>query len=269
MNLSIAQILGLINLFLVIYTLIDSFEKFYNYKEYLTGGALSWSLLRKNSSFTSKSESFRNFIDIIFPIRPWFFLIAFRMICGLGLLVLPFNSPFFAFLYASLFIIGFLVSLRNQAYGAETENRFSLIIIGTLLLRSLSPTDRVTLASLWFIALLVCLSYLIAGISMLGNRDWRRGNGFKYVVASVEMIPFKKINTFFDEHKVLTQLVNWLIILFECAFPMVLFAGQIVFWCFLVLGIILHLAIAFGFRMGKFFWVWMATYPALIFIAQR
>jgi hypothetical protein len=268
MNLSLAQTLGLINLFLVIYLLTDSFEKIFNYKEYLAGGLLNWGLLRKNSSFTSKPESFRNFIDIIFPVRAWLFLIAFRIICGLILLVLPFDSPFLVFLYAALFMIGSLVNLRNQAYRAEIENRFSLILIGALLLRSLLPTDTVTLASLWFIALLVCLSYLTAGISKLKNGDWRSGNGFKYIVTSHEQTPVKKINIFFEEHKILTKLINWLIILFECAFPIAVFAGQIVFWCFLVAGIVLHFAIAFGLRSGKFFWICIATYPALMFVAH-
>lgn len=268
MNLSAAQTLGLINLFLVIYILIDSFEKISNYKEYLTGGLLSWSLLRKNSSFTSKPESFRNFIDLIFPVRSWMFLIGLRIVCGAWLLFLPFQSPLLVISYTGLFVIGSLVNLRNTAYKAETENRFSLIIIGALLLRSLLPTDNVTLAALWFIALQVCLSYFTAGISELRNPDWRKGNGFRYFATSPELVPVEKINIFFEEHKTLTLLINWLIIVFECAFPVTLFAGQGVLFCFLIAGIILHVAIAFGLRMGKFFWVWIATYPALIFIIQ-
>jgi hypothetical protein len=265
----VAQTLGLINLFLVIYILIDSFEKISNYKEYLTGGLLSWNLLRKNSSFTSKPESFRNFIDIIFPVRSWLLLIGLRIVCGATLLVLPFQSPLLVISYTGLFVIGSLINLRNRAYKAEAENRFSLIIIGALLLRSLLPTDNVTLAALWFIALQPCLSYLAAGISKIRNRDWRKGNGFKYVATSGELVPVKEINVFFQGHQTLTRLINWLIILFECVFPMALFAGQIVLWFFLIGGVILHIGIAFGLRRGKFFWVWMATYPALIFIAQR
>jgi hypothetical protein len=269
MNLSPAQTLGLINLFLVVYILIDSFEKISIYKEYLTGGLLSWNLLRKNSFFTSRSESFRNFIDIIFPARSWIFLIALRILCCIGLFVSPPDSPLLVFSYAILFIIGSLINLRNLAYGAEAENRFSLIIIGALLLRSLLPTDIVTLAVLWFIALQVCLSYLTAGVSKLRSASWRQGNGFQYVVTSYELVPVKKINDFFEEHKGLSLLINWLVIIFECAFPIVLFAGPVVLWIFLVAGIILHSSIAFGFRLGKFFWIWVATYPALIFIAQR
>jgi hypothetical protein len=268
MNLSLAQTLGLINLFLVIYILIDSFEKISVYKEYLTGGLLSWSLLRKNSSFTSKPESFRNFIDIIFPVRPWLFLIGLRIGLSVVLLILPFNSPLFVLLYACLFIIGSLVNLRNVAYRAETENIFSLVLIGTLLLRSLLPTDMVTLASLWFIALQVCIAYLTAGISKLKNPDWRKGNGFKYMVTSSELVAAPKINIYFEEHKTLTRFINWLIILFECTFPVGLFV-PVIFWFFLAGGIILQIAIALGLRMGKFFWIWLATYPALIFIAQQ
>ncbi|HEY9000080.1 MAG TPA: hypothetical protein VIM89_01915 [Mucilaginibacter sp.] len=269
LQLSLAQTLGLINLFLVIYILIDSFEKISIYKEYLTGGLFSWSLLRKNSFFTSRSESFRNFIDVIFPARPWFFLIALRIVCCLSLLVLPTASPLLVCSYAVLFIIGSLMNLRNLAYGAESENRFSLIIIGALLLRSLVPTDMVTLAALWFIALQTCLSYLTAGISKLMNVNWRNGNGFKRIATSYEYTSIKKVNIFFEEHKTLTRSINWLIIVFECAFPVVLFAGRGVLWCFVIGGIILHVTIAIGLRLGKFFWIWVATYPALIYITQR
>jgi hypothetical protein len=269
MSLSAAQTLGLINLFLVIYILIDSFEKIANYKEYLTGGLLSWSLLRKNSSFTSKPESFRNFIDLIFPVRSWLFLIGLRIFWGAWLLFLPFQSPLLVIPYLGLFVIGSLLNLRDGAYKAEAEHRFSLIIIGALLLRSLLPTDHVTLAALWFIALQLCLSYLTAGISKLRHPDWRSGDGFSYFATSVELVPVNQINVFFNEHKTLTRMINWLIILFECTFPVTIFAGQIVLWCFLIGGIILHTTIAFGLRRGKFFCVWIATYPALIFIAQR
>ena len=269
MNLSLAQTLELINLFLVIYILIDSFEKISVYKEYLTGGLLNWNLLRKNSFFTSKPESFRNFVDIIFPAGPWMFFITLRIICCLGLLVLPADSPLLVCSYAVLFFIGSLLNLRNLAYGAETENRFSLIIIGALLLRSLLPTDIVTLAALWFIGLQVCLSYLTAGVSKLMNVNWRNGNGFKRVATSYELTPIKKVNVFFEKNSTLSRVINWLVILFECAFPVVTFVGHDMIWWFLIGGIILHAAIAIGLRLGKFFWIWIATYPALIFITQR
>lgn len=268
MNLSLAQTLGLINLFLVIYILIDSFEKISIYKEYLTGGVLSWSLLRKNSFFTSKPASFRNFVDIIFPVRPWMLLIGLRIGLSVVLLILPFNSPLFVLLYTCLFVIGSLVNLRNLAYMAETENRFSLVIIGTLLLRSLVPTDVVTLASLWFVALQVCIAYLTAGIAKLMNADWRKGNGFKYMATSSELVAAPKINIYFEEHKTLARTINWLIIVFECTFSVGLFV-PVTFWFFLAGGIVLQIAIAFGLRMGKFFWIWIAAYPALIFIAQQ
>jgi len=269
MNLSPAQTIGLTNLFLVIYLVIDSFEKISVYKEYATGGLLNWNLLRKNSFFTSKPESFRNLTDVIFPARSWFFLIALRIFCCFGLFVSPPGSVLLVCSYTGLFIIGSLMNLRNIAYGAETENRFALIIIGALLLRSLVPTDTVTLATFWFIGLQACLSYITAGASKLMNANWRNGNGFKRVATSYELIPVKKVNIFFEENRTVARLLNWLVIFFECAFPVALFIGRGLFWWFLVGGIILHATIAIGLRLGKFFWIWIATYPALIFITQR
>jgi hypothetical protein len=269
LHLTITQTLRLIDIFLVIYLVVDSLEKLYCFKEYQPNGILSWDILVDNSFFTSRPAFFRKILNIVFPTRTWLAILVLRALCAVALLVFFPFSVASIICYCILFIIGAFANLRNIAYGAETENRFSLIIIGALLLRSLVPTQTVTIVSLWFIALQVCLTYVTAGISKLRSVDWLAGNGFRLVFTSSREVPLKGVNIFFKERKAVSMLLNWLIIIFECLFPLILLVPRQLFWCFLVAGIIFHLAIAIWLRLGNFFWIWVATYPALIFITQR
>jgi hypothetical protein len=269
LHLTVTQTLRLTDVFLITYLVIDSLEKLYNFREYQPNGILSWDILANNTFFTSRPAFFKRILGLIFPMRAWLAILILRLACALVLLIFSVSGMVPAVCYCLLFIIGAFINLRQIAYGAETENRFSLIIIGALLLRSLVPTQTVTIVSLWFIALQVCLSYITAGISKLRDADWRMGNGFRLVIA-YEDIPLKKsLTIFFEKRKVLATVSNWLVIIFECLFPLILVVPRQLFWCFLIACIVFHLAIAIWFRLGKFFWIWVATYPALIFITQR
>lgn len=269
LHLTATQTLRLTDVFLITYLVIDSLEKLYNFREYRQDGILSWDILANNNYFASRPAFFKKILDLVFPMRVWLAILFLRLVCALALLIFSYAAVVPPICYCFLFVIGGLINLRQVAYGAETENRFSLIIIGVLLLRSLVPTQTVTLVSLWFIALQVCLSYITAGISKLRDADWRMGNGFRLVIA-YEDVPLKKSFTiFFEKRKVVATVSNWLVIIFECLFPLILVVPRQLFWCFLIAGIVFHLAIAIWFRLGKFFWIWVATYPALIFITQR
>lgn len=269
LHLTLSQTLGLTNLFLTIYVVIDSLEKIYCLKEYRPDGILNWDFLSTNEFYNLRPVYLKRMLNVIFPAGGWLPVLSVRIICSVALLVFFLHPVILTICYVLLFLIGALINLRTIAYGAEAENRFSLIVIGALLLRSFVPTTTVTLVCLWFIALQACLSYVTAGVSKLFNPDWRMGNGFRLVATCPDQVPLGGINIFFEKSKTVAAVINWLIILFECFFPLALVMPREYFCCFLISGFIFHLAIAIWLRLGKFFWVWLATYPALIFITQR
>ena len=161
------------------------------------------------------------------------------------------------------------MNFRNGPLTAETENRLALMIIGALLLRSIAPTAIVTVAVLWFIALQSCFSYLTAGIVKLADKDWRNGMGIFNIVNSSNLAAYKSHAFFLNKHPAAGKFLTWATLGFECTFPLVLIIGKPFFILFLIGGVLFHLAIAVMLRLNKFFWVWIATYPAIIFIAQR
>jgi len=266
--LTAAEVLEWTGRLLAIYVIIDSSEKLYTAKEYAGNGLFSWDLLRKNNFFTRRPASVQAILNAIFPATAWLGLLILRQLCGLYVLLFPLQGVALTYCLTGLFVVGSLMNFRNIAYGPETENRFSLILIGALLLQKIAPTHTVTIITFWFIALQACLSYTTAGVTKLFNTNWMHGNGFLSVVSSYDLVPLKAVSVFFNQHRQAAQVINWWIILFECFFPLVLIVGPPLCWWFMALGILFHASIAIWLRLGKFFWVWVATYPALIFITQ-
>jgi hypothetical protein len=254
--------------FLAVYILIDSGEKLYNFREFRGDGFFSWQALRTHRFFTTRSSVTRRSLDRLFDFRSWLFLLLLRGLGGVWLLCLPQHPVITPVCLLVLFIVGSLMNFRHTPYGTETENRFALMLCGALLLRSLVPTELLTVISLWFIALQSCLSYMTAGVTKWLNPDWKKGNGIMDVINSSDLVPLERTQLFFGRNPGFGKLLAWATIAFECLFPLALLGSPFV-WLFLTGGVLFHLGIAVWLRLGKFFWVWMATYPAIIFIAQQ
>jgi hypothetical protein len=52
------------------------------------------------------------------------------------------------------------------------------------------------------------------------------------------------------------------VILFECGFPLALLRPELSL-VFLGGGLLFHLLIAYQLQLNRFFWAWLATYPAV------
>lgn len=251
------------------YVMLDSAEKLSNFREFGDGGLLNWNFLRENLFFASRSSAVRQLFDVFFGFRVWLFLSVLRGTGALYLLFFPQRNLFVICALAFLFAVGSAANLRNAPYGAETENRFSLVIIGALFLRAIAPTEFITEISLWFIALQSCLSYLTAGVAKLFNKNWRGGDALLNIANSPTLSVMPKLAVFFNKHRSVGKSLTWLTLAVECLFPLVLLIGQPWYLFFLIWGSAFHLANAVLLRLNKFFWVWIATYPAIVFAAQK
>ncbi|MET0393842.1 MAG: hypothetical protein ABW019_11910 [Chitinophagaceae bacterium] len=253
---------------LAVYVLIDSAEKLYNHRAFRPGGFFGWAALRQHLFFASRPLPVRRLLDVLFDFRGWMALLLLRGLSGIALLTLPHHPVFGTAGLLIVFVAGSLVNFRQAPFGAETENRFALALTGALLLRSLVPTQLVTEVCLLFIALYTCVSYVTAGVTKWVDPAWRKGEGLLEVIHSPDLVPLERLAAFFRRYPGAGRALAWATIGIECLFPLALVAGPPFFWLFLIWGIVFHLTIAVVLRLGKFFWVWVATYPAIIFIAQ-
>lgn len=241
--------------------LLDVLETFYNYKSFIAKGLYNWAWLREHRRFAQQRPIFRKIADTIFSTRVWFCLVALRGFVALFLIMQPMTF----FCLWILFFAGGLTNFRVQAFGAETPNRFTMMIIAALCLYSCVPTVLVAETCLYFLAAQACLSYATAGFYKLLDKDWREGRGLFYVVNTPIWVTFPTMAHFFNHHTFLNRLLSWFIILFECAFPLVLVIGKPYGFIFIAIGILFHALNAILLGLNKFFWAWIATYPDIIY----
>jgi hypothetical protein len=122
-------------------------------------------------------------------------------------------------------------------------------------------------ACLAWIALQVWISYLIAGWVKIRNPEWRSGRILE-AFASFDQYGVPEVFGRIAAQPVLRLILVWGTMLWELGFG-------IVFWVpgtalpMLAIGAGFHLANFWMFGLNRFFWAWIAAYPAVWFWAPR
>jgi hypothetical protein len=165
-----------------------------------------------------------------------------------------------------IFLIHLLSCLRHQS-GLDGADQMQTILFASLLLFSLPSEPFVRSCCLWFIGCQALLSYMTAGIVKVRSAAWRGGTAIGNIVQSARF----RNETFahvLRKHPLVAKALCWSVILFECAFPLLVVTGTRSCVLMLVAGIFFHLAVALVMGLNTFFWSFVATYPAIFFCAQ-
>lgn len=106
-----------------------------------------------------------------------------------------------------------------------------------------------------FVALQITLSYFVAGLAKLSQPEWRNGEALRKFLgrAGRPVSPEASLP------------LSWLIMLFEVGFPLAIFSP----YPFVILGVAFNLANVYIFGLNRFFWVWLAGYPAFLLLAAK
>jgi len=271
MNFSLTAIESIewITWILSLYFLFDSAGKLASYRSFRQNDFFGGKTLKTSRFYTSRHRFIQVMLDVVFEFRVWLLLNILRGIGGLVLFILPQQNLLSTFCLMLLFLSGSLINFRTQPFAPETDNRFALQISGALLLNALVPTPLVNEVCLWFIALQSCISYATAGVSKLFEKEWRTGNGLFMIINARQMIFSDRLIIFFSRQKTLLKVITWATIGMDSLFPLVLIVGEPYYLIFIAWGVCFHFFIAIFLRLGKFFWVWVSTYPAIIYIAIK
>jgi len=108
-------------------------------------------------------------------------------------------------------------------------------------------------ACLYYIAIQLILSYFVAGIAKILNPSWRNGEALKTFLT----------RSGFHLAAGICVLLSWVILLFEILYPLSIVTP----WPFVVLGGLFHLVNSYVFGLNRFFFAWLAGYPALLILA--
>lgn len=133
-----------------------------------------------------------------------------------------------------------------------------------------SFSAELTFAGLAHIAVQSVLSYSIAGVIKLKERAWRDGSALRTFLSHPRYTVPRWAGGLLGDPQRSTGMAlaaSWTVLGFECAFPLALLDSRVALGlCAVAAGFHLVNAVVLG--LNRFLWVWLATYPAILGLAQ-
>ncbi|SLN50113.1 hypothetical protein AQS8620_02151 [Aquimixticola soesokkakensis] len=154
----------------------------------------------------------------------------------------------------------------NGPYNGGSDKMRSLALFA-LWLAHVLPTRGGQELALAYLAAQLVLSYLVSGWIKLINPDWRSGAALRDVFA-YSAYPVSEGLRGWAQHPRLLWAMSWAVIGFEVLFPLTLLQPRALLWG-LALAALFHAANACLFGLNRFFWAWIAAFPALIWLQAR
>lgn len=115
-----------------------------------------------------------------------------------------------------------------------------------------------------YIAIHAGFSYFKAGLVKVVQPLWLQGNAISDFLQISLFQDTQLTGKYLQKNKYFSFIFSWLTLIFELAIPVILFYPKLAFLFFGV-AFIFHLVIYFAFGLNRFFWMWLATWPAICF----
>lgn len=161
-----------------------------------------------------------------------------------------------------------LVSLeRFQGPYNGGSDRMGLLALWCLLATRLLPIPAWKELPFGYLGAQLMLSYFISGGVKIVNPDWRSGRALRDVF-QFSAYPVAQDLRAFAERPRLLLAMSWAVMGFELLFPLTLLWKPALI-AGLVVAATFHLANACLFGLNRFFWTWLATYPAILWLQGR
>lgn len=230
-------------------------------------GLLSWEALRSCRSVTSQGPA-APLLDCLCGESGFGATLGVRLTAALALLIVPTHTELEVVLVVLLAATTALLIVR-MPYGVDGSDQMSMLLCGGLFFWVLGGrTPLMTEACLWFLAGQSCLAYLGAGLSKLRAPVWRSGEAITRIV-NTRLWGHAGLARALRSYPGLCPALAWATFLPECLFPLVLLSGRPGCYLFLLWGVLFHLSIAWMMGLNTFLWTFLATYPAIAYVAGR
>jgi len=166
-----------------------------------------------------------------------------------------------------LLVLALVLLHRFQGPYNGGADRMSLLILSCLVLAQLAPTVYWREVAFGYLAVQLILSYFISGWVKIINPDWRNGLALSDVFQFSAYPVSESLRKWSQSPRLLFSM-SWAVIMLELLFPFALLSStSLTIALMLTAGFHLSNAILFG--LNRFFWIWLAAYPSILWLQQR
>lgn len=167
-----------------------------------------------------------------------------------------------AWVCALLFGLALLILHRFQGPYNGGSDRMSLLILTSLTAVQFAPSLKWQELAFGYLALQLILSYFISGWVKVVNPEWRSGQALRDVFQFSTYPVSESLRAWANSPRMLF-LMSWGVMLFELLFPFALHSSTALFVA-LTITASFHFSNACLFGLNRFFWIWIAAYPSII-----
>lgn len=166
-----------------------------------------------------------------------------------------------------LALVSLMVLVRFQGPYNGGSDRMGLLALWCLTLTALMPAPRLKELFFGYLGAQLMLSYVVSGWVKIVNPDWRSGVALRQVF-QFSAYPVAESLRGWAARPRLLLVMSWAVMAFELAFPLTLLSRPALI-AGLVVAASFHLANACLFGLNRFFWTWLAAYPAILWLQDR
>jgi len=239
--------------------------------EYLTrgrdrqrGGANNWAVNRR--TFRAHAPRATRVLDLFADQRVVTALHASRAVAAAALW-LPLTNR--QRVVANAVLTGSQGALHAQhLYGSDGADQVSFLVQAlTTVARAGRNRPAVVDAALWFLSLQSVLSYTVSGWAKLPSETWRSGRALPAIVRTITYGD-KQAWELMRRFPRLTRLTAHGVLAMECAFPLAFAAKGRPAPFLLGAAGAFHLVNTRVMGLGRFFWAFTSTYPAVVYTTR-
>jgi hypothetical protein len=160
-----------------------------------------------------------------------------------------------------------LVCVRFRGASNGGSDSMSIVLASALSVPALFGRTPLTIqVAVLYIGVQVTLSYVVAGLAKLQQADWRSGRALVHFVETSPYGVSERVRRLLATRGV-APLAGWAVIAFECLFPLAWLDPRVcLVW--LACGSVFHALNVLSFGLNRFFWAWLAGYPAVLASSQ-
>lgn len=154
------------------------------------------------------------------------------------------------------FVATLAIAYRSRgSYNGGSDSMLLVVSAGLAIARLGAPR-----VGLGYVVLQLALSYVLAGVAKLRDRDWRAGTALPLIVA----LPHYGVPPTLASLISRARVASYLMLAFEVSFPLAYVAP--IPYAVVALGF--HLANALAFGLNRFLWAWLAAWPAVFYLTR-
>ncbi len=160
-----------------------------------------------------------------------------------------------------LAFVTLLVGTRFDGNFNGGSDRMTLVVLSGLTIELAAPWwPAARLVGLGWIAVQLTLSYFVAGVAKLREPTWRNGSALGAILKSGHYVVPPSVRQLPD---IVVGALGFVTLGFELTFPLVFIVAHTA-PAFFALALGFHLVNFLVLGLNRFFWAWLAAWPALL-----